>query len=178
MTAVASPPIDALLQPAPEKMYAARRSQLVLVLKPEYPVRGPSGEQVDIKPGVRIQFKDGILRVPLEGKMKTAQGRDVDTADVLAFLEKHTLYGDPHEGFTEIPQVAPPASEQELTAITMAAASLDDGTLQQLLDTEQSGWNRPQLVGAIKRAMETIESIRRDVEAQAEAEAKKPAAKK
>lgn len=178
MTALATPPIDALLQPAPEKMFAARRAELVLVLKPEYPVRGPSGEQVDIKPGVAIQFRDGILRVPLEGTMKTTKGRNVPVADVLAFMENHPLAGDPHEGFTEIPQVAPPVSEQELTAITMAAASLDEQTLQQLLDSEQAGWSRPQLVGSIKRALETIESIRRDVEAQQAAEKAKPAAKK
>jgi hypothetical protein len=65
MTAVISPPDSIVSQPEQTRTFFARREELVLVMKTEYPVRGPSGEQVDLSEGIRLQFQAGMLRVPL-----------------------------------------------------------------------------------------------------------------
>lgn len=181
MSAVADPPIDTIVsQPARERMFAARRSELILVMKTEYPERGPSGEQVGLKPGIRVQFRDGILRVPTEGTIKSQQGRDVPVDEVLAFLDRHPRFGDGEEGFVEIAQVAPPASEEETTAITELLGNADLEGLRAMLEREQAGWNRPVLTKPLLNSIETMERLQAQIEAQAaerEAEAKKPRAK-
>lgn len=147
-------------------MYAARRSELTLVHTAEYPIFGPGNRQVGIEPGIRIAFQDGILRIPLEGKIRTQQGRMVDAGPIREWLDQHPLNGDQDAGFFEVAQAPSPVTEDELTAITMAAASLDSERLEQLLSSERQGWQRPQIMAAISRALETIESIRASVEAE------------
>jgi hypothetical protein len=160
MTAVTAPPGDTIVsQPQQLKTYAARRAELVLVMKPERNVHGPGGERVDVTPGIRLQFADGVLRVPLTGTVQTQQGREIPAEDVLEFLERHRLYGDRFEGFTEIPQAAPPVSEDEMAQIMYAVAMGDLDRLNGVLDAERSGWNRPEIIKGVQQGLETLQAI-------------------
>jgi hypothetical protein len=87
MTAVISPPDSIVSQPEQTRTFFAYREELVLVMKTEYPVRGPSGEQVDLSEGIRLQFQAGMLRVPLTGHVTSQQGRKVPAKDVTEFLD-------------------------------------------------------------------------------------------
>lgn len=180
MTATATLPADSIVsQPAREKTYAARRDTLTLVHTPEYPIFGPGGRQVGIEPGIRIQFTDGMLRVPLSGKITTAQGRQIDAAPIIEWLDGHRLNGDGYEGFFEVAQAAPPVSEDEMNGIMRMAALHDMDGLQALLDTERSGWNRRSIVRAVETNLATIRELHAQLDAQQEAETKpKSAAKK
>jgi len=181
MSAVADPPIDTIVsQPARERMFAARRSELRLVLKTRYPERGPGGEQVGLKPGLTVAFRDGILRLPMEGKVLTEHGNEVDVSEIWPYIERHPRFGDGEEGFVEIAQVAPPASEEETTMIAELLGNADLEGLRAMLEREQAGWNRPVLTKPLGKAVETMERLQAQIEAQAterEAEAKKPRAK-
>jgi hypothetical protein len=176
MTAVAAPPGDTIVsQPARLKTYAARRSELILVMKPEYPVRGPSGEQVDLTPGIRVAFSAGLLRVPLKGKVTTQQGREIPAAEVLEFLDSHRLNGDRHEGFFEVPQAAPPVSEDEMSQIMLSVAMGDTERLEAVLEAERSGWNRPEIIKGVEQGLSTLRTMAEQFEAQQKVDAKRQA---
>jgi hypothetical protein len=179
MSTLAPPQADSIVsQPAREKTYAARRDGLTLVHTPEYPIFGPGGRQVGIEPGIRIQFTDGMLRIPLSGKIETAQGRKVDVAPILEWLDGHRLNGDQYEGFFEVAQAAPPVSPDEMDSIMRLAALHDMDGLQALLDTERAGWKRETVLRAVETNLATIRELHAQLEAQQEADAKKSAAKK
>src|SRR4051794_34899003 len=98
MTAVTAPPGDTIVsQPQQLKTYAARRAELVLVMKPERNVHGPGGERVDAPPGTRPQSADGVLRAPPPGPVEPQRGRETPAQDAPEFLERHRLYGDRFE---------------------------------------------------------------------------------
>lgn len=183
MTAVASPPADSIVsQPAREKSYAARRGELKLVHTQEYPIYGPGGRQIGMEPGIRIKFTDGVLRIPLQGKITTEQGREIDAAPIVAWLDSHRLNGNREEGFFEVPQAAPPVTDAELDAIMEAGYTHNMDALEAILQSEQAGWGRTQIVQAVEKALTRIREMHAQMEAQRaqeEAEAvKKPAAKK
>jgi hypothetical protein len=181
MTAVAAPPNDTLVsQPAREVTYFSRRDGLKLVHTSEYPVFGPQGQRTGTTTvGVRIAFRDGMLRVPLEGEVTTDQGRSFPAPDLIEWLDNHRLLGDMHEGFQKLAQVAPPVSEEEQERITEAATLHDTDTLQRILDSELTGWKREQIVNVVQRRLAQIQQIQEQFAEQFEQEpAAKPAAKK
>lgn len=142
--------------------FFARRPELVLVYQARYPIYGPGGEQVGEKPGIRIPFAAGVLRIPPKGNFK-AVGGQVPVSDLLAWLEQHPLNGDRHEGFWRADQPAPPVSTEESTSLM--EASLDEDMLVELIRQEESGWNRDQILVPARRQLEQI----RDLKASAEA---------
>lgn len=183
MSAVASPPVDSIVsQPAQEKSYASRRGELRLVHTQEYPIYGPGGRQIGMEPGIRIKFTDGVLRVPLRGKITTEQGREIDAAPIVEWLDSHRLNGNREEGFFEVPQAAPPVTDSELDAIMEAGYTHDMDRLEVILQSEQQGWGRVQIVSAVEKALTRIRAMHEQMAAQNAAEeaeaAKKPAAKK
>lgn len=183
MTAVAAPTDSIVSQPAREKTYASRRAELVLVHTQEYPILGPGNRPVGMEPGVRIKFADGTLRVPLSGKILTQQGREIDAAPIIEWLDSHRLNGDQYEGFFEVPQAAPPVTDSELDAIMEAGYTHDMDRLEAILQSEQQGWGRTQIVSAVEKALSRIRAMHEQMEAQrvqeeAEAAKAKPAAKK
>lgn len=182
MAAIADPPLDTLVStPRQEKTYAARRGDLRLVKKPRYPVRGPGGEKVDETKGIIIGFKDGQLRVPTDGTMLTEQGHEVDAAEIIAWLEKHPLNGNRDEGFFAVPQAAPPVSEDENERIDDLSFGRDVSALRAMLEAEQRGWNRGELVRRLEKNIARAEQALQEFatqQAAAEADAAKSAAKK
>jgi hypothetical protein len=159
MTAVTAPSDMIVSQPEQVRTFFARREELILVMKPERPVRGPSGEQVDLTEGIRLPFQAGTFRVPLTGYITSQQGRKIPAADVLEFLDRHRLKDDQFEGFSELAQAAPPVSEEELTAITIAVARGDVENLTMILENERNGWNRREIVRAVEQGLHAFEAI-------------------
>jgi hypothetical protein len=178
VSAVASPPTDTIVsQPANVKTYASRRGSLTLVHTPEYPIYGPGGREVGKEAGARIMFTDGVLRVPLNGKITTQQGREIDAAPIIEWLDKHRLNGDQYEGFFEVPQAAPPVTDDELEGIMEAGYTHDMDRLEAIAQAERAGWNRAQIVGAVEKALGRIREMHAQIEAQRaaeDAEAKRP----
>lgn len=180
MSATASPPQDRVVsQPEREIVYIARREDLRLVHTPTYPLYGAGGRKLGEERGISVQFRHGILRLPMEGTVKTENGMKIDAAELNAWLGEHHLFGDTFEGFTKLEQVAPPVSGMEMTTAMEATARYDVEGLEALLEQERAGWNRPALIEAVERGLATIAQVQAQVQAQVEAaEAEKAAAKK
>ena len=158
-----------LSKPSTAVLFTAARADLRLVKKPRRPVWGPDGEQVDLKPGQTFQFRDGMLRVGDDG-VPLEDGTSLAREEALAWLRKHRLYGNPHDGFTEIAQAAPAVSEAELS--TLLAASADEEALERLIAEEEAGWAREELLRPARERMEQVARIKAELRAEMEAEEK------
>jgi hypothetical protein len=172
MTAVTAPSDTIVSQPEQVRTFFARREELILVMKPERPVRGPSGEQVDLTEGIRLPFQAGTFRVPLTGYITSQQGRKVPAADVLEFLDRHRLKDDQFEGFSELAQAAPPVSEDELTMITIAVARGDQERLDMILENERNGWDRREIIRAVEQGVNALNVMLEQVAAEPAADEK------
>lgn len=179
MSAVSAPPVhDTLVsQPQREVLYAASRRELRLVHTPTYPILGAGGRPVGVEHGITVAFRDGVLRLPLEGEVATESGRKFDAAELIEWLERHRLNGDMFEGFSRIQQVAPPMSEAEVERITEAATLHDVETLTAMLEAERAGWGRSDVVGVLERRLEQIARVTAHLREQVEAETRAEAAK-
>lgn len=181
MTAVAADPpnaqtlatgMDSLVsQPRQEVTYAARREDLRLVKEQRYPVLGPGGRQVSETRGVVIKFTYGQLRLPLEGKVTTEQGHQVDSAEIIAWLDSHHLNGNRDEGFFKVPQAAPGVTDEEIERITEAAMLHDTATLTAIRDAEMAGWRRQAILKVVEKRIAQAEQMKAEYEAQIEAQA-------
>lgn len=179
MTATAAPPSDTLVsQPAREVMFAARRSGLRLVHTPTYPIYASNGRKLGEDRGITIEFRDGILRVPLDGQVVTANRTKIPAPELIEWLDEHPLNGDSWEGFTRIEQTAPPVSEEELDAIS--SATFNPEALQAILDAERAGWGRGAVTRTVEKRLVELAEYTAQIEAQQaaeEAEAKAAAKK-
>ena len=168
---------DALVsQPTREKVFTARREDLRLVLIPEYPILNAQGAKTgQNSEGLTVRFVNGLLRLPLEGTIRTENGREVDVAEVWPFINKHRLLGDRFEGFVELTISAPPVSADELRALTRASLALNEEALQDLIEQETEGWNREDILGPAREALDGIRALKADAKAQEAEKAAKPA---
>lgn len=176
MTAVAER--DAIVsQPTREKVYSARREDLDLIKTARYPILNAttgakSGQET---PGITVGFRGGMLRLPLEGKIRTKHGIEVDAPEIIEWLERHPLFGDAFEGFIPVNVSAPPVSDEEQQQLVNASLDFDDETLELMLEQERAGWAREGLVvileGAIVRIRETRAKVEAEATVRAEAEA-------
>src|ERR1700684_354525 len=94
-------------------VYMARRSELKLVLRPERKRHDAEGNAVETIPGVRLAFREGVLRVPRSGTTRGEKGESVKAEEVHAFLEAHPLLGDRLEGFWRLHEPPPAPTEAE-----------------------------------------------------------------
>jgi hypothetical protein len=150
-----------LSKPDTAVLFTAARADLRLVKKKRRPVRGPDGEVVDETPGECFKFVHGTYRV-LEDGAPLENGETLDREAALTWLRKHKLYGNMHEGFTEIQQAAPAVSQEELAALmeaTLQAAAMDDRALVALIEAEEQGWNREALLAPAREALERVQSV-------------------
>jgi hypothetical protein len=171
LTPATATPEPLMSAPEATDVYMSMKLDLRLVKTPKYPVYGPSGAQVDMRPGEVLAFREGVLRIPHEGSVTLEDGRQIDAADARSFIERHRLLGDQFMGFWRVDPVAPPIGEQELEAIMDAALNGDAETLQRIVDQETAGWGREVLIRRAQAAIEKIERVRAEFEA-AQAKAK------
>ena len=168
---------DALVsQPAREKVFTARREDLRLVLIPEYAKHNAQGAKTgEMTEGLTLRFTNGLLRLPLEGTVRTENGREVDVAQVWPYINNHRLLGDRFEGFVELTISAPPVSADELRALTRASLALNEEALQDLIEQETEGWNREDILGPAQEALDGIRALKQEAREQEAAKPAKPA---
>jgi len=168
----------------PEKAvtFTARRSELRLVRASKYDVYGPNGQRQGVTAGETVAFRDGLLKVPMSGQMKLEDGRKAEAAEILEWLKEHSLHGNLDEGFIEIKQAAPPVSAEERDAVVQSAIALDIASLQKMKAAEAAGWNRPDLIETIEKALvgaaEAREQVAKEMAEQEAAVLKAKAAEK
>lgn len=145
---------------APEDhvLFMSRRSELRLVKTPRYPIHGPSGQKVGEAPGEALAFRDGTLRVPLEGSVRLEDGREVPAGPIREWLEQHKLFTDREDGFWRIDPVAPPISREEFDAMMDLVLELDAEKLEALIEQERAGWNREDLLASAERSLARVKA--------------------
>lgn len=159
-----APAVDSALVSQPENsaLYMSRRSLLRLVLEKKVPVRGPQGEQIDETEGVMLVFRDGVLRVPLDGEVTTETGSKIPSARALEFLDGHRMNGSLQEGFWRVDPTAPPISAAETEKLVEFAIALDADSLRTFIEQERNGWEREKLIevaeGTLERVLATLEN--------------------
>jgi hypothetical protein len=166
-----APPADRVLvsQPDTSVLFMSRRSSLRLVKKAIRPVRGAEGQQVDVTQGETIQFVDGVLRLPREGRVMLQNGDSIDAGDALGWVEGHKLMGDWQEGFWRVDPTAPPLSKVELDALMDLAVNLDADGLRDLIAQEEAGWGRADLLESARGTLVRVEATLARVTAEREA---------
>lgn len=155
-------------------LFMSRRSDLRLVKVPIYPRYGAGGQKVGEERGQAVAFRDGVLRVPRDGKLTLEDGRTVDAQEVAEWLAEHRLNGNSEEGFWKVDPVAPPVSREEQERLVDAALALDDEMLQEIIDQERAGWNRADIIEVAQGGIEKIRAVKAEAERRA-AEAAQPA---
>jgi hypothetical protein len=136
--------------------FQAAREELRLVMRPERKRFDAEGNPIETIEGRHLAFMSHYLTVPAAEKMRGEKGEDLETAEVLAFLKRHPLYGDREEGFWEHKEAAPAPSAQELEKLTDLAVSGDVEGLRQLVQEERTGWGRKALLEPAEKALETL----------------------
>jgi hypothetical protein len=167
MSAVAVQEIEEpmVAERADVRLFMSRRSELRLVKTPVYPVLGPSGATVGHKAGEALEFRDGVLRLPLQGDVKLADGRSVPVDGVVEWLENHRLLGNKEEGFWGVDPTAPAPSEAEIGKLAELSMSLDAAGLLRFIEQESAGWARPTLLKAAQTALEAAEGAQGEIQA-------------
>jgi hypothetical protein len=145
-------------QPDTSVLFMARRSDLRLVMKPIRTLRNREGDAVEDLPGVKIEFKDGVFRVPTDPKatVTLVDGESFEAAKILEWLEKHRLKGDWQEGFWKVDPTAPPLSRAELDTLQSLAIELDRSGLEAFIAQEEEGWAREDLLAAARGTLERV----------------------
>lgn len=160
-------------------LYMARRQSLRLVRVPRGTLINPSTGQREVGAiqGQAVAFHEGVLRVPKEGQVVLEDGKPADASEIAQWLDTHRLYGNVEEGFWRVDPTAPPVSQDELRQLMDAALNYDVVTLQEIVRQEREGWDRPALIEEAENALTKIEEMRRQLEAEQDAAAKKGPAK-
>lgn len=140
-------------------LYMSRRADLRLVRIPRYPIFAGGGRQVGEEPGQMLQFIENTLRVPKDGKVMLADGRRVDSGEILQWLDSHRRYGDVEDGFWRVDPTAPPVSQDELDRLLDAALNYDQDLLEEIVRQERAGWGRSQIIESAERSLAKIREM-------------------
>lgn len=144
----------------PSVVFMARRSDLRLVKSPKQPSYNSAGTKVGETAGQTIEFREGVLRVPREGKLRIGDGRTIPVDELLAWLEEHPMLDSVEEGFWRVDPAAPPLSSDEAAAIQRFSRRLDLDGLAAMLSAERDGWAREKVLGVL---MDTIDEVKVDL---------------
>jgi len=164
-------------------LYMSRRSELRLTKRPRRTVRNVhTGELEGVTQGQYIGFRDGQVRIPKTGTVEIQDTLDggvfeVDAEEMHAWMRRHRLFGNRGEGFWVVDPTAPPVSQAEMQTMMTAALEVDVATLARIVEQEEQGWQREQILEPARKALDGAIHIREQqaaMEAE-EAQAKAPA---
>lgn len=146
-------------QPDQSALFMATRSNLRLVWESIRTVRDAEGVAVDKTMGKTLEFREGVLRVPLDParEVTLTNGESAPAAEALRFLEKHRLNGDWQEGFWRVDPTAPPPSQAELDMLQTLALDLDAEGLERFIAEESGGWKRTALIEVAQGTLERVQ---------------------
>lgn len=145
-----------LSKPDPAVTFMARRSELKLVKKPERRIKNHEGDVVEVVPGERLVFRDGVLKLPPSGKARGEKGEAIDATETIAWLEDHPLLNDKNEGFWKHNEPAPAPSPEEIDRLNGLAMRRDAKGIELLISEEQQGWKRS---GYLKSAETSLAQV-------------------
>lgn len=174
MTATIEAPTDLVARPT-TVLYRSARTDLRLVKKRRHPIRDPhTGELVGVTDGQVIAFIGGAFECPLEGMVRLRDTSDAGVCElpaeeVMAWLAKHHLNGNAHEGFWKVDIAAPAPSQGELDRLMEAA--WDEELLLSIIEQERGGWDRQPILHAAEGALERLREVKRQAEEGAQQEA-------
>ena len=128
----------------PVKFASRRSSELRLVLVQRRPVFGEGGLRIGQTEGITAEFHNGFY--------------ETDDPEIVERLRKHTQLN--HE-FVEVGAEpdAVPSSEPQIEAILKATAELDALTLEEILQAEQNGHQRPDVLTAAQAAIRRVHGV-------------------
>lgn len=132
-------------------IFLARRRGLRLVRVAVEPIWGAGGRKVGDTKGHTVEFRDGRF---------VCEKKDDPDGKVLDFLRAHARNGDPNEGFWEVTPTAPAVTMNELQAAMLAATNFEVDKLQAMLDQEEAGWARDELLTPLRAALARFEEIK------------------
>lgn len=135
--------------------FLARRSELRLVYSPGYTEFHAHGNKT-IHNGEVLLFKDARLDINVE-QCKTRKLKHPPEV-YIAWLKEHPLYGDTQEGFFEI-QPAKPDPTPELDAIQQCVGFMNIEGIQEVQAAELLGHNRPAVLHAAEKGLQTIQDV-------------------
>lgn len=153
-------------QPSGSLIFMAMRDGLRLTKKKRYPIRNPqTGEVSGLTQGEYIGFRDGRFVCPPTGTVTLVDTLDggvaeIDAEELIAWLRKHRLFDDKHEGFWLVEQPAPTPSKEELERLMDAAVNLRDDVLEQIIEQERAGWGREAVIETAERSLQQIRSMK------------------
>jgi hypothetical protein len=169
------------VQSLPNVMFKSRRKGLRLTVTPRYTTRNPvSGQPTGETKGIFIAFLEGpdggYFSFPATGPVKLVDSlnggeSEMDAEKVLEWLEGHRLFGDRFEGFWREELTAPAVSREELQVLMDAALEFDEDKLRALIEQEEAGWAREDLLSTARGALERIGVAKAKAEEIARAEA-------
>lgn len=149
-------------------VYRAARTDLRLVKKRRRPIRDPAtSEVIGTTEGQVVAFVGGVVEIPLEGTVVLRDTSDAGECElpvdeVLAWLDRHKLIGNPHEGFVKVEVAAPAPSQEELSRLMEAA--WDEDMLAGIIEQERAGWGREAIINVAQGALERVRKLRAEVE--------------
>jgi hypothetical protein len=143
---------EQLVEAPPEGVvFLARRRGLRLVRVSVEPIWGAGGRKVGDTKGHTVEFRDGRF---------VCEKKDDPDGRVLEFLRTHARNGDPNEGFWEVTPSAPAVTMNELQAAMLAATNFEVDKLQAMLEQEEAGWAREELLTPLRAALERFVEIK------------------
>lgn len=175
MSAVAEQPAVTVPKPSGDRVYAAKRDDLLLILERERRrVDAGTGEIIETVLGKRLQFTDGQLVVPERGAVRGAPGGVarlprqyvIDHLEGRGepgdknYVEPHALFGDSEEGFVLVPRPVPKMGEAEAQGVVGMAIAGDEEGLEALLAAERAGFDRPELTELVTDTLEKVRAAR------------------
>ncbi len=140
--------------------FRSKHSQLRLVRKSAEQRLNPNTGNVSIvSPEVVYEFKDGVLNIEpgqdqMPDKSFNNDTQEWESQDALEYLRTHPLLD---VRFIEVTPIAPDPSVA-LAAITDALIAGDLLTLEGIGDEEFATFNRPEIMGKVRAAMDSIEA--------------------
>jgi len=149
----------AIAQPDQRVVYLSRRSDLRLIRVARQPRHNVAGMKIGEDPGQAVQFVEGKLTLPLEGKVRIDQGREADAVEIREWLEGHHIFGNVEEGFWRVDPAAPPLSAAEMSMFQELVLKLDVEGLRRCLEAERNGWARTDIVAVLEESIEKVGEV-------------------
>jgi hypothetical protein len=170
---------ELLVQSKPNVMFRSARKNLRLTMEARYPIVNPVTQRpAGVTKGKFVAFREtakgGLLTFAEQGTVKLVDTLDGNEAlipadELIEYLEGHRLFGDRFDGFWREKIEAPAVSREELQVLMDAALEFDEDKLTALIEQEEQGWAREDLLGTARGALERIVAAKAKVAEEAAA---------
>lgn len=160
-----------LMVATPEEkiLYMARRENLRLIRRPTKQRRDAEGQPIDTIQGQTVEFKGGVLRVPLDGDVVLVGGNKAPAKEIIEWLDEHRSNGDRNDGFWRVDPTAPAPTQAELDTLVRLATELNSVELEEFIAQERANWARPALLETAENTLARIAKVREEADQRAQA---------